>query len=388
MDAGAFVDSPFGRPTQEPGNRWAFTYYLPRPVPRHLDLSAPLIALLSEADAALGHLQGLSALLPDPALLIGPYVRREAVASTRIEGTQASLSDVLRDEVGTGPGSEDVREVHRYLEATQLAYDLARTLPITQRLILQVHEVLLRGLQGESGRPGELRTSPVWVGHRDATPETATYVPPLPQHLPELMSDWELFVNEDGRHLPALLQAALMHYQLETIHPFLDGNGRIGRLLINVLLMERGRLSHPVLYLSHYFETHRDDYYGGLQGVRERGDIDTWLTVFLNAVKAQADDAVRRSSELIRVREEYLAVAHATRSALPALMEGLMRNPYVTARSAETATGLSNQGARNLIRRAEDLGWLEHLGARGRGGQESWVASRILDAMASPMTYR
>lgn len=179
-----------------------------------------------------------------------------------------------------------------------------------------------------------------------------------------------------------------MHYQLETIHPFLDGNGRIGRLLINVLLMERGRLSHPVLYLSHYFETHRDDYYGGLQGVRERGDIDTWLTVFLNAVKAQADDAVRRSSELIRVREEYLAVAHATRSALPALVEGLMRNPYVTARSAETATGLSNQGARNLIRRAEDLGWLEHLGARGRGGQESWVASRILDAMASPMTYR
>ncbi|MBK8447951.1 MAG: Fic family protein [Micropruina sp.] len=172
---------------------------------------------------------------------------------------------------------------------------MAKTLPITQRLVLQVHEVLLRGVRGEEKNPGELRSSPVWVGPAGATPETATYVPPLPEHLPHLMTDWEYFVNDDGKRLPALIQAALMHYQFETIHPFLDGNGRVGRLLINLLLMERGRLPLPLLYLSSYFESNRQAYYDRLQAVRESADIDGWLVFFLTAVKSQADDAVLRA---------------------------------------------------------------------------------------------
>ena len=144
-------------------------------------------------------------------------------------------------------------------------------------LVLQVHATLLRGVRGEEKSPGEFRRTPVWVGHTGATPDTAVFVPPLPAHVPELMQDWEVFVNDEGRALPPLIQAALMHYQFETIHPFLDGNGRIGRLLINLLLMERDRLAMPLLYLSNYFETHRDAYYERLQGVRERGDIDAWL---------------------------------------------------------------------------------------------------------------
>jgi len=342
---------------------------------------------MSDADAALGHLQGLGMVITDPSLLIGPYLRREALSSSRIEGTQASLSELLQSEVDASAGDDDIDEVRRYLDATDLAYQLAKSLPPTQRLVLEVHAVLLRGVRGEEKNPGQLRTSPVWVGRAGATPESAAFVPPLPEHLPELMRDWEYFVNEDGKHLPALIQAALMHYQFETIHPFLDGNGRIGRLLINLLLMERGRLPMPLLYLSSYFETYRQTYYDRLQAVRESGDIDGWLLFFLEAVKSQADDAVLRSRELVAIRESYLQEAIQTRSKLPALVELITRTPVVTVKSVQGTTDLTNQGARALIRNAEARGWLKSIGSRGRGGREFWVAPRVLDVMEAPMAY-
>ncbi|GAA2979315.1 Fic family protein [Microbacterium terrae] len=387
MDASKFVDSPFGAPTKEPGNKWAFTYYLPKPMPRSVDLPTPVIAQLSEADAALGHLQGLGLLITDPGLLIGPYLRREALASSRIEGTQASLSDVFQAEIDASSVSDDTSEVQRYLEATKQAYELARTLPITQRLILQVHATLMEGVRGEEKSPGEFRKTPVWVGRAGATPDTATFVPPLPVHLGDLLADWERFVNDDGRALPALVQAALMHYQFETIHPFLDGNGRIGRLLINLLLMERGRLPLPLLYLSHYFETHRDEYYERLQAVREQGDIDGWLTFFLKAVHAQADDAVARSRKLVEIREAFHSAAIKERSSLPRLVDVIVRNPFVTVKSVETRLELTNQGARNLIKNAESRGWLRSLGSHGQGGRELWYSPAIYDVMEMPMTY-
>ena len=388
MDGGAYVESQFGKPWREPGNRWAFTYYLPAPIPRDLPLSSPIVAAMSDADAALGHLQGLAMIITDPSLLIGPYLRREALASSRIEGTQASLSDLFQSEVDATARDDDTEEVRRYLEATNLAHSLVASLPLTQRLVLQVHEVLLQGVRGEEKYPGEYRTSPVWVGRAGATPDDATYVPPLPAHLPDLMRDWEYFVNQDGRHLPALIHAALMHYQFETIHPFLDGNGRIGRLLINLLLMERGRLPMPLLYLSSYFETYRQTYYDRLQGVRQSGDIDGWLMFFLQAVQSQANDAVERSRELVATRESYLREALQTRSNLAALVDVILRNPVVTVKSVELALELTNQGARALIRSAESRGWLRSLGGRrGRGGREFWVAPRILDIMEAPMTY-
>jgi Fic family protein len=387
MDPSRFVESPFGSAAREPGNKWGFTYYLPKSIPRELDLSAAVVAELSEADASLGHLQGLGMLITDPGMLIGPYLRREALASSRIEGTQASLSDVFQSEIDETAGTDDTAEVRRYLDATRQAYALARTLPITQRLILEVHATLLTGVRGEEKLPGEFRRSPVWVGKSGATPDTASFVPPLPAHLGELLSDWERFVNEDGRHLPALVQAALMHYQFETIHPFLDGNGRIGRLLINLLLLERKRLPLPLLYLSHYFETHRDSYYERLQAVREEGDIQGWLMFFLSAVRAQADDAVERSRQLIEIRERYHGEAIKERSSLPRLVDIIVRNPYVTVKYIETQLDLTNQGARNLIRNAESRGWLKSLGANGRGGRELWYAREIFSVMEMPMVY-
>ena len=382
-----FVDGPFGRASREPGNVWAFTYYLPRAIPRDLHLGPKVVAALSEADAALGQLHGLGTLITDPSLLIGPYLRREALASTRIEGTQASLSEVFQAELDESRPTEDVLEVQRYLEATKLAHELIGSFPLTQRLILQVHERLLRDVRGEERRPGEFRTSPVWIGGAGATPESAAFVPPLPDHMPDLLADWERFVNDDAPAYPALIQAALMHYQFETIHPFLDGNGRIGRLLINVQLMMRGRLSHPLLYLSTYFETHRTDYYQRLQGVRERGDIDAWLLFFLEAVREQAGDAITRSQRLVRVRESYFGEAIQARSSLPRLVAMLVENPFVTVRSVESRLGLTNQGARTLIRSAVSRGWLVSLGRRGRGSREYWYSPRVFDVMNAPMAY-
>ena len=277
--------------------------------------------------------------------------------------------------------------MQRYLAATNLAYELVQSLPITQRLVLEVHRTLLEGVRGEEKSPGEFRRTPVWVGRAGATPDTAAYVPPLPDYLPDLLGDWETFVNDEGKILPALLQAALMHYQFETIHPFLDGNGRIGRLLINVLLMERGRLPMPLLYLSNFFETHRDEYYSRLQGVREDGDIEGWFLFFLAAVGHQANDAVRRAQQLIAIQREYHQDAIQSRSNLPRLVELLVQNPFVTVKTVQQHLQLTNQGARNLIRSAEDRGWLKSLDRYGRGGSEHWYAPRILDVMESPMTY-
>ncbi len=384
MDAARFADSAFGRAAREPGNRWAFTYYLPAAIPRDLPLSGELVQAMSEADAALGRLQGLGQLIPETELLIGPYQRREALASSRIEGTQASLSDLLRAEADDTMHNADTLEVQRYLAATKLAFSLHASLPITQRLLLQVHETLLRGVRGAERRPGEFRASPVWVGSASATPETAPFVPPLPEHLPELLADWERFVNRDGHSYPPIIQAALMHYQFETIHPFLDGNGRVGRLLINLVLKERGRMELPLLYISSYLETHRSRYYAALQGVREKGDVETWLAFFLHAVHTQAVDAVERATRLLKVSQEYRQTAVTTRSRLPLLVEQILVNPLVTVRSVERGLQVSNQGARQLIQRAEALGWLVSQGAGPRGA-EYWVAPEVMDILDAPM---
>lgn len=359
----------------------------PEPIPRDLGLGRSTVAALSEADAALGHLQGLGRIINDPQLLVGPYLTREAVASSRIEGTQASMSDVLQAEVsGSKIENEDIAEVTRYLQAAHQGFELVGEIPITQRLIFQLHETLLQGVRGESKLPGELRRSPVWVGSPTDSPETALYVPPLHNLIPDLLEDWEVFVNTPSVY-PVLIKCGLAHYQFETIHPFLDGNGRIGRLLINLMLLAEGRLSAPLLYLSGYLETHRQEYYDRLQAVRERGEMEQWLQFFLTAVRRQADDAVERAGRLIELRESYRRQASQARSSLPALVEQLFQNPYVTVSSVERNIKLTNQGARNLIRAAERRGWLTEIGAHGKGGKTYWAAFEISRIIEAPMEY-
>lgn len=342
---------------------------------------------LSEADTSLGRLQGLGTLIREPELLLGPYLTQEAVASSRIEGTQASLSDVLQAEAsGTPSSSGDIAEVERYIEATGQGYTLVKDLPLTQRLILQLHETLLSGVRGQEKLPGEFRRSPVWVGSPTDSPDTAMFVPPLPDDLPDLIKDWEVFVNEPDLQ-PTLIRCGLMHYQFETIHPFLDGNGRIGRLLVNLMLMEEGRLSTPLLYMSGYLEMHRREYYARLQDVREQGSVQEWLQFFLTAVRRSADDAVQRAEKLVTLRERYLLEASGSRSNLSALVEMIFTNPFLTVRRVEIRTGLTNQGARNLIKDAAKRGWVNEVGAIGRGGRMYWVASDLYAIIDAPAEY-
>jgi Fic family protein len=377
VDPAKFVAPEFGEARKEPGDRWAFWYFQAATLPRSISLDDETIAALSEADAALGHLQGLGQLLREPELLLGPYLQREAVASSRIEGTETSLGEVLRAEAGADKTrSEDVEEVNRYVRATRQGLELVKTLPLTQRVVREVHATLLSGVRGQEKLPGEFRRSPVWVGSTTDSPDTATYVPPLPSELPDLFTDWERFVNEPSR-IPTLIRCGLMHYQFETIHPFLDGNGRIGRLLVGLMLIQERRLNTPLLYLSGYLEAHRREYYDHLQAVRERGEIQQWLQFFLTAVKRQADDAVDRAGRLIALRESLTSEAASARSRVGSLIDLMFSNPFLTVARVEAATGVTNQGARNLLRDATARGWCSELGTFGPGGRTYWLADRV-----------
>jgi cell filamentation protein, protein adenylyltransferase len=387
MGASQFQNTTFGRPARKAGDPWAFTYYHPAALPRDLDLRNHTILALSEADAALGLLDGLGRLIQDPQVLLGPFLTREALASSRIEGTNASLSDVLKAQGNDHAArSDDVAEVERYLSATHLGLRLIETLPITQRLILETHQELMRGVRGAEKMPGQLRTSPVWVGAAGATPDTARFVPPLPEQLPELLSDWERFVNEPPR-LPTLVRSALMHYQFETIHPLLDGNGRIGRLLIGLQLVSERRLSRPLLYLSGYLEAHRTEYYDRLQAVRETGAIQEWLQFFLVAIRRQAEDAAARAGALVELRERYYQASRLDRSHVAALIPLMFSNPFLSVSSVQRTIKLTAQGVRNLFERAANYKWLEPVGPVGRSGMYYWLATEVFDIIDRPLKY-
>jgi cell filamentation protein, protein adenylyltransferase len=387
MRADRFVDSPFGHATRRPGDKWAFDYYLPRPVPRQLSLDDATVLALSEADSALGLLNGPGRLIT-PEVLLGPFIAREALASSRIEGTKASLSEILQAEGAAeeSPKSDDVEEVGRYLSATRRGLQLISELPITQRLITEVHATLLQGVRGEEKLPGELRRTPVWVGSADATPGNARFVPPLSEHLPNLLSDWERFVNEPPQ-MPALIRCALMHYQFEIIHPFLDSNGRIGRLLIGLMIIVENRLSRPLLYLSGYLEANKDEYYDRLQGVREKAEIQEYLQFFLLAVRRQSDDAVDRAGRLVELREKYYSSVQLDRSRVAGLIPLIFSTPFLTVKRIQRAMHVTPQGARKLLLRTEEYGWLRHSGTLGRGGLNLWLAHEVFEVIESPLNY-
>lgn len=378
-----FVSQDFGWITNIPGDKFSFPYFLPRHLPRTLSLDDETVLALSSADLALGQLAGLGQLVREPELLLGPSLTQEALSSSRIEGTQASLSDVLSAETEEVEiRNEDLREVSNYLAAARRGQELLKDLPISQRFFRELHGILMQDVRGEEKSPGELRRSPVWIGSTTARPETAKFVPPHQSHLGDLLSDWERFVN-DPVPLPALVKCALMHYQFETIHPFLDGNGRIGRLLINFLLVADGHLPAPILYISSYFENRRSDYYARLQAVRERGEINEWVQFFCAAVMHQANDSAERIRMLIDIRERYRAQVQTDRSSLPGLVDVIFRNPVITVSSVMRALKIAQPTASNAIKRAVELGWLRSMGRWGRGGKERWLAEEIWRAVAS-----
>lgn len=373
MDPNRFVAPEFGEIVRTPG-RYGYLTYRPAPLPRKIDLDNETVMALSTADRALGRLAGAGRNLLNPHLLIQPYVAREALASSRIEGTQASLSDVF-DAQARKTSAGPVREVTNYIDA--LEYGLARleTLPVSTRLLCEVHGKLLANVRGQERHPGELRRSQNWIGSPDNRPATAVFVPPTVDDMRVALDDLEKFLHDDVA-IPPLIRIALVHYQFETIHPFLDGNGRLGRLLIAFLLVEDGLLPDPLLYLSAYFELHRSEYYDRLQAVRERGELKEWLIFFLTGVSQFAADAVSRSERLIDLRENFRSRLVGDRSQAVAVVDTLLQNPILTTRRVASEQDMTIQGARNVIARLEENGIVRET-KRVRGRSKRWVSPDV-----------
>ena len=381
MNPKDFRSSSTGKVIQTPKGYAAF---IPAPLPPLLVYDDDLVLALSRADAALSELSGLGRHLPNPHLLIAPYVRREAVLSSRIEGTKASLSDLLLDEMENAASvpreEDDVREVRNYVVALEYGIKRLRDLPLSLRLVRELHARLMKGVRGERATPGEFRRSQNWIGPSGSTPATAPYVPPPPEHMQEALADWERFLREREK-LPDLIQCALMHEQFEAIHPFLDGNGRVGRLLITLFLTERGRLSQPLLYLSAYIEAHRQDYYDLLQRARTDGDWIGWLRFFITGVTETAGEAVRHAGRLMDLREKFRARLRDKPKAL-ALLDQLFINPYMTVARAERILKVSNPTARQAVTLLQKNGMLDEISGRAWG--RLYLAKPILRAIENP----
>ncbi|MDZ4348016.1 MAG: Fic family protein [Xanthomonadaceae bacterium] len=356
--------------------------FVPAPLPPAIAYTPALVRLLSVADAALSELSGLGQVLPNAHLLIAPYVRREAVLSSRIEGTQASLTDLLAEEAGrpAQASPDDVREVRNYVTALDHGIARLHALPLSLRLVRELHERLMRGVRGDNATPGEFRRSQNWIGPHGSTPANAPYVPPPPAEMHEAVAAWEVFLHRRDE-LPDLIQCALMHEHFEAIHPFLDGNGRVGRLLITLFLIERGRLSQPLLYLSEYIERHRDDYYRGLMRVRTHGDWNGWLHYFLAGVEWSARRAVRQARQLLALQAGMRERLANDPRAL-ALVDALFENPFVDAKRVKALLGVSDPTARKVLATLESAGLIEETTGRAWGRQ--YLARGVLAAIDDP----
>jgi Fic family protein len=334
-------------------------------------LDGRLHALLSRADLALGRLDGSIQTLPNPDLFVFMYVRKEAVLSSQIEGTQSSLQDLLSAEAQLfAPGRpRDVAEVVNYVNAMNYGLARLKELPVSLRLIREVHERLLSNVRGSHLTPGEFRRSQNWIGPGGCTLSEAIFVPPPPETVPEALGDLERFIHED-RAIPLLIKIGLSHAQFETIHPFLDGNGRIGRLLITLLLCEKGVLQKPVLYLSHFFKQHRQEYYELLQATREQGSFEEWLEFFLTGiaeVSAEATNTVR-SILALRERNRGLIAGRLGRAAGNGhlVIEHLFEHPIVSVNEVRNLIGITYPAANQLVERLAEIGILVEITGRSR----------------------
>ncbi|WP_164841607.1 Fic family protein [Sinorhizobium meliloti] len=345
--------------------------FVPPPLPPNPPLEITgLLTRLSAAERALGRLDGVSILLPNKELFLYMYVRKEAVLSSQIEGTQSTLSDLLRFETESISGEpvDDIREVSNYVDAMMFGLERMRQLPLSLRLIREMHQRLLDSGRGGRRSPGEFRTSQNWIG--GTRPGNAMFVPPPANEVMTCLGDWERFIHEETPSIPPLIKAGLIHVQFETIHPFLDGNGRLGRLLITLFLCATGVLQQPLLYLSLYFKSRRPDYYRLLQEVREYGTWEAWLEFFLDGVAETADQAFETANRIARLfhddRERIVRESERTGSVLQ-IHEIMRTSPYLTAASAAKRSGLTVPTVNAALDQLQRLGVVEEATGRRRG---------------------
>ncbi len=370
-----------GRVQRYPNGYWAF---IPQPLPPEITWSDGLVATLSKADRALGELAGLASMLPNPNLLIQPLIRREAVLSSRIEGTHASLGDLYAFEavqLTLFEFPEDVKEVKNYVLALQYGLERLATLPVSLRLMRELHAHLLKGVRGEQWTPGEFRRSQNWIGAPGSTIQTATYVPPPVDEMNQALGALEKFIHQ-GDNLPNLIRLALVHYQFEAIHPFLDGNGRVGRLLNSLLLHDWRLLLQPVLYLSAYFEANRQAYYDHLLAVSQKGAWDEWFLYFLRGVQTQADDSIQRIQRLQSLRDGYRDQFQQIRSAarLLQVIDWLFAQPIFNILQVSEMLSVTYSAAQRYVTRLEAAGIVTEI--TGQARNRVYRADEILAAVA------
>lgn len=344
--------------------------FVPPPLPPDPPIDVlPLLEKLSAADRALGRLDGVSLLLPDKELFLYMYVRKEAVLSSQIEGTQSTLDELLKfeNEAKAGNPGDDLQEVSNYVNATMYGLNRLETFPLSLRFLRELHEKLLKSGRGSEKNPGDFRTTQNWIG--GTRPGNAAFVPPPPSELMGCLDNFEKFLHDRSGNLPALIRAGLLHVQFETIHPFSDGNGRVGRLLITLDLCDRKVLHQPLLYLSLYFKQHKADYYRLLQEVRERGAWEPWLEFFLDGVTYTANEAFESALKISHLletdRAKVGASSHSPGSALQ-VFELLRRTPFVTVQSATERTKISAPTASAAIEQLRKLGILREITGKRR----------------------
>lgn len=365
MDLAAFGSSPVGDLVPIAGRDARFdrdyshSAFVPHPLPARVDLSPETLVVMSEADRALGHINARVQFLPNPTLLVRPVLATEAKATSAIEGTYATLDEILTAEYIDGPVSREVREVRNYIAAALQALNLIGTLPISRRLIEPLHAILVRGTRGDGYDAGSIRQRQVFVGEEDAPVEEARFVPAPPGPLLETgFSEWERWVNNDALAIPLLARVAMAHYQFETLHPFSDGNGRLGRLIITLQLIAAGELTHPVLNLSAWFEPRKTEYIDALRDVSLTGDFDTWIRVFCTAVKQRADAAVLTVNRLFEYRDQVVmkAVSAGNRRIGVEIGDFLIGHPVFSINELHHAVGVAINTAARRVSELEELG--------------------------------
>jgi Fic family protein len=359
-----------------------FVAFVPANLPLEVAFTPRVVSALSAADRALGELAGVAGRLANPLLLIRPFAQKEAVLSSRIEGTRASLSqlflfDAAPDEL---PAGSDVREVRNYVEALQYGLSRVEELPIGTRLLRELHGVLMGGVRGE-GSAGELRRMQVWIGPTTRMAD-ATFIPPPANEIDRLLSNLERYIHEKD-DVPPLIRHAIIHYQFEAIHPFHDGNGRLGRLLIALLLASERLLPQPLLYLSAYFEKHRSRYYELLRAISTDGGWDEWIVFFLDAVQTQSRDAIDRATRLLALRDRYHAIFHAARSSalLHKLIDRLFEFPALTIPFASRLLDVTYRSAQQNVAKLVEAGIVRE--ATGKQRNRIFFAQEIFEAIDS-----
>jgi Fic family protein len=381
MDPKDFHNTETGKVVLARTGYWAF---LPAPLPPHINWSLPLVAALSDAERELSRLTTLASNLRFPKLLVQPFVRQEAVLSSRIEGTRASLMDLYAyesEQLSFIEAADDVREVHNYVRALDYGLERLQTLPVSLRLIREIHAILLENVRGGKLFPGEFRRTQNWIGAAGATLQTAAFVPPPVDEMLIALDQLEKFVHA-GSEIPPLVRVGMIHYQFEAIHPFLDGNGRVGRLLIILLLCEWRILPQPLLNLSVYFERYRQEYYDRLLAVSQKGAWEEWLEFFLRGVSSQAADGIDRLTRLEGLRTKYQSIAEAERQPrrMEQVLDFLFMRPVLSIRQLETELGVTFPVAKRYVEKLIQAGILQEV--TGQARNRIFRAEEIYRALA------